>query len=255
MRHAPFGISTMQPGARLGVLTPFNDPDQRIASSEMQTRYLALNDPYSTARLAWLGAVFENFEVHAYASEDTRFISTAYADFDVLVIGGNDHKRIAPVYRRFRPILRRKAVVALMRGSTPQKRARLILAGFDDVMDIERTPPIEAAARLRAIHARHCLRRVQEAQARRQREALAAICEVDRLTAKERRLLATLIVRPGRPVTVEALQRDGGNSHEPITAKNLKVSLSALRKKLRPGVSIVFDPGTGYVLRKPAPPG
>ncbi|MBU6268900.1 MAG: winged helix-turn-helix domain-containing protein [Sphingomonadales bacterium] len=226
---------------------PFAAPDP-ITVGEMRTRYLAFHDTGSDNRTQWMRQVFQFHEDFAYSPDETAFLSSALSGFDVLVIGGNDVRRIGPLHRRNRALLQNRMTVCLMKGSTPQRRAQLLYSGFDDVMDVEKTTPSEGIARFRAMLSRLHLQRAKAAAVVRASELLAPACRVELLTPKETRMLSALMERPGRPVSSVRLQAEASRNHHPITDLNLKVSISYLRRKLLPGVRILNTSEGGYVL-------
>lgn len=239
-------------GARLAVdesmSMSISTANDIILPGEMRARYLSINDQNAEARTHWLGRVFHFIEEFVYSENDTRFVSAAETDYDVLVIGGNDATRVAAIYKKNRQILQRRLVVGLMKGSNPHRRARVIFSGLDDVLDIERTEPAEAIARIRAMRLRYAMREVQQRMEASSRSTLAAVAEVDRLSPKERALLEILVERKGTHASHARLCAVGSRTHDQLSEKNLKVSISTLRRKLKPGVRIEARPQQGYAL-------
>ncbi|RVU04483.1 hypothetical protein EOE18_11870 [Novosphingobium umbonatum] len=76
------------------------------------------------------------------------------SDFDCLIVGGMDAGRMVDVLQGNMPLLRNRLLVALMVDSTPEDRAKVIRAGYDDAMDVDGTGHAEATARVRAMWSR-----------------------------------------------------------------------------------------------------
>jgi len=219
-----------------------------IDPREMRVRYVSVGDQHSAAREFWMRSVFQFYLEFPYVPEDMSPLSSAQSDYDVLVFGCNDLKRLLPFYRKNRSILRRKLVVCLMRSSTPQRRAKVIYSGFDDAVDIDRTLPAEAVARLRAMWQRYRMVAQREQEELAEDVALMPFCEVTRLTPKEKSVLHALVEGKGRSVAQFKLQLAGSRGHEQINQSNLRVTISTLRRKLRDGYRIVCSSGVGYAL-------
>lgn len=248
-------MSEMKPLSEINGLiipTPLIEPvsvaADKITIFEMRTRYVGFNDVNEADRIAWLDRVFHFVETFGYTPGETSYLSSAVTDFDVLMIGGNDVKRMAPLYRKNQAVLKNKLVIAVMRGSTPQRRAHLLYNGFDDVMDLTRVAPEEAIARMRAMRARQIGNMVREAAARKEDSRLGAICNPAMLTQRERKILWLLMERPGKAVSMEKLQSETSTSHEPVSTKNVQVSICLLRKKLNDRHKISYHSNGGYVL-------
>jgi DNA-binding response OmpR family regulator len=219
-----------------------------VQPHEMRVRYVFAGDQHCAVRQRWISEVFQYFLEFPYIPDDTSPLSTAHSDFDVIVFGCNDLKRILPFYRKNRSVLRRKLVICLMRNSTPQRRAKVIYSGFDDAVDLDRTPPAEAVARIRAMWNRYQMVAQREAAEVAEDAALSPFCDVVRLTAKEKAVLSALIEGRGRVVSQFKLQLAGSRGNEQINQSNLRVTISILRRKLRDEHRIVCSSGIGYAL-------
>lgn len=220
-----------------------------ISFDEMRARYVSMGDSDAPSRLAWLSEVFLSLEKKPYISGDLRYLSAAQSGFDVLLIGGNDTRRIASLVRRNFPILGNKLLIALTRGSTPQRRAQLLNSGYDDVFDIDRTVPIEAIARLKAMRARQISVQLRDRAAQTRNVRLAMVCkDVLSLSPRQRQILSLLIERPGTPISLPRLQTECSRTHEPISRKNVQVVVCQIRRKLRCAFKIVHEDGRGYAI-------
>lgn len=212
-------------------------------------RYLSFNDPSKALRDAWMTLTFGGHDSHAFVEGATSHLSVATSDFDVLVVGGNDVRRMVRSVRGNDAILARRVKVALVGGGNAQRRAQLITAGFDDVFDAERMHPAEAAARIAAIWRRYQMRFAQERADDQQEARLARICNPRTLTGRERQLLLLLIGAAGHFASYSNLRREISQYHEEISVEYLKVIVCLVRRKLAPGVRIISVPLRGYQLQ------
>lgn len=222
----------------------------QLARDELAVRLLRVGNRDADVLGAWVCALFETIEVHDYKGRHTANGAVLAAGCEGLVMAGQDARRLADIYRDFEVALRNKIVIAVTRGSSPQSRALLLRGGFDDVFDIERLQPLEAAARLRAISRRWRARISTEAERARLAAQFAAFCPTGGLSAREKRLIECLLERPGWCVPFDRLQRIASQDKDPISIKNLRVSMSILRHKLAAGARIEAIPHEGYVLVK-----
>ncbi len=218
--------------------------------ADIHIRYLCLNDASRYERDSWLHKTFTDYSEYNYSEGDTSFLSAASQDYDVLIVGGNDSRRIARLVRTNEAILRNRLKISLVSGSNAQRRSQLLLAGFDDVFDIDKIAPPEAIARVAAMWQRYELKFAQEKSRKAEREKLNEISYLDRLTPRERAVLEALAEARGTFSSYKSLRQAASNYYEDITFDNLKVIICNLRKKLRPGVQIVARPLQGYELTR-----
>ena len=213
-----------------------------------QVRYLSFNDPSKGLRDAWMTMTFGSCDSHGFIEGATNHLSVANSDFDALVVGGNDVRRMARIVRGGDAILNRRVKIALVGGGNAQRRAQLITAGFDDVFDAEKMHPAEAVARIGAIWRRYQMRFAQERAADQQETQLARICNPHVLTRRERRLLLLLLGARDHFASYGSLRREISEYHEEISVEYLKVIVCLVRRKLAAGVRIVSVPLKGYQL-------
>lgn len=217
--------------------------------SDPVVRYLSFNDPSKALRDAWMTLTFGSHDNHAFIEGATSHLSVANSDFDALVVGGNDVRRMARIVRGGDAILNRRVKIALVGGGNAQRRAQLITAGFDDVFDAEKMHPAEAVARIGAIWRRYQMRFAQERATDQQETRLARICNPHVLTRRERRLLLLLLAAKDHFASYGNLRREISEYHEEISVEYLKVIVCLVRRKLTPGVRIVSVPLKGYQLQ------
>ncbi|MEO0030942.1 MAG: hypothetical protein RIS94_700 [Pseudomonadota bacterium] len=227
--------------------TPPLEGDVRITRSELAVRYVSLHDSQRARREDWLATVFDEWDEYPFGEDDANCLSIAFSRYDALVVGGNDTRRISRLIRPRQAILSRKLKICLVSDLHPQRRAQLMLAGFDDVFDITRLHPVEAVARVRAMWRRYEMRLGSDHAAQAEALQIDAVAHHALLTPRERSLLLALLSRQGI-VPYIVLRGCISNDHEHVTLTNLKVAISHLRKKLRAGVRIVSHARQGYEL-------
>jgi hypothetical protein len=136
------------------MLSPQIEARDLIPANEVRVRYLSLGDSARFLCNHWVENVFSSVQHFRYAENDTHFLSSMQSDFDCLIVGGMDAGRMVDVLQGNMPLLRNRLLVALMVDSTPEDRAKVIRAGYDDAMDVDGTGHAEAAARVRAMWSR-----------------------------------------------------------------------------------------------------
>lgn len=217
----------------------------------LRIRYINLNDTESELRRAWIDQSLMNYQIIDFTNRPDILLSTARFDYDVIMIGGEDHRRILDFMKYNISLIYMKPRICICAKSTPSRRAKLIMAGFDDVVDAQRTQPIEFIARLFAIWRRYQGHRVRLRQEGDFRVLLNQVCLADRLSRKQTLVITCLLRSPGYCATYNALQIAASHDHMPISIENLKVIISNLRKFLRPGFSIMSDRHAMYRLITP----
>lgn len=224
-----------------------DDGDMRVKRSEIAVRYVSLHDAQRGRREDWLGNVLESWEEFPFGDDDGNCLSIAFSRYDALIVGGNDTRRISRLVRPRQAILSRKLKICLVSDILPQRRAQVLMAGFDDVFDVVRMHPVEAVARMRAMWRRYALRLGRDQAAQAEALQIDGVAHLALLTPRERALLLALLGRDGC-VSYAVLRAAISTYHEPVTLTNLKVAISHLRKKLRPGVRVIAHARQGYEL-------
>lgn len=221
---------------------------KKIFSSELRVRYVSFGDSRRYERAPYIEEIFENFDRFQYSEIDFSYLSRANSGFDALVVGGGDAARIAKLMRASLPALKQQAKIALLNDSNARRRALVLQSGFDEVIDICKTPPIEAISRIRAVWARYQLCLSQEKHKELSATRLSIFAEVQNLTKREHSLLSEMVSSKGHPVSYFKLRQIISYNHELITENNLKTAICKLRKKLRAGVRILSNYQGGYIL-------
>jgi DNA-binding response OmpR family regulator len=223
-------------------LPRMEDEDLRLV------RYLSTNDPDKTDRDKYVNSIFGEVVQRTFAYDETFLLSRASAEYDVLLIGGSDPQRMGRFLRANRALLNDIARVAVVTGSTPALRARMLNAGFDDVFDIARTPVEEARVRAVAISRDHAITRHTQSSVGQMSSVLEPICNPTSLTPREFALLWLMATNLGRPVPVAQMAHEIAHTDPARFRRAIKVSMSNLRRKLLPGWRIETDLQGGYRL-------
>lgn len=217
----------------------------------LRVRCISLSDSLRQERETWLNLVFTQIEIFSYTDSGYNFLSLAERDFDVLVVSGSDIRRLSSIIRLAEPMLRRRMCIGLISDGNAKRRAQLIAAGADDVFSPRKMHPIEAIARVEAIRRRYVTANELEQEKLVQEEQLARLCEANRLTDRERRLLLHLCSARDHFSRYDMILRDLTDYHERLAPTHLKLIVCHLRRKLRPGVKIIARRGEGYQLAMP----
>jgi DNA-binding response OmpR family regulator len=235
-----------------GPVTPDFITEKFISGSEISVRYLTLNDDSRAERRRWLSQTISGYRVEQYSEKSTAFMSSHSGNYDALIVGGKDISRITKIIRHNLPLLRTKMKICLTAKSTAKGRAQLIAAGFDDAIDIARVDPREGIMRIRAIWRRYVDWYGRQESERLYVARLSQLIAVDALSDREAKLIACLELNLGRQVPHGRLRALISHDWEEVTQKHLKVVISSLRRKLKPGVTITAVRGEGYRLNLPA---
>ena len=219
----------------------------------LSVRYISTNDQDKPNRDKYIHSIFDTVSQRTFADDETFLLSRASADYDVLLIGGSDPVRMGRFIRANRALLNGIALIAVVTGSTPARRARLLNVGFDDVLDIVRTPESEARARINAIVNNYASARHAHSTAEQMASALEPICNPNNLAPREFALLWIMAENQGKAIPVAQMARQLDH-HDPAQfRRSIKVTMSNLRRKLLPDWSIRSDLHGGYGLYRSDP--
>ena len=207
-------------------------------SVEYRTRYLSTNDSFKNEHDAFVANIFDYTQIRQFSDDETFALSRAADDYDILIIGGSDPLRMGRFLRANRFLLNNIATIAVLHGSTPPRRARLLNVGFDDVIDSARMPVDEAMARIAAITQRYAVTRQVHHSMHEKKAGIAHLCNPTELTPRELALLAALSRNAGQAVAVSQLCRVIDPADPAKFKRSIKVSMSNLRRKLTPGYRI-----------------
>lgn len=214
---------------------------------EAQIRFITSNDSSKSIRNKWmvdLGLHYDEFELSV---KPEIALSSAKGFFNIVIFGSDDVSRLTKYIKEYRSQLRGKVAICLTTKSTAQKRARLIMAGFDDVFDTQRIQSVEALARISAIWSRYDLSRENQMRVNEDEIILSSMANLRFMTPKQRLVFEHLAFSPKRKASYDVLCSVAGEGH-PITLENLKVIVCNIRKMLKPGYVIKSDRQSHYML-------
>lgn len=228
-------------------LMPQDDASNRGDRADLVIRMAVIGEAGYSNLLVWSELLHGDIVVCRTSENYLADISPNRFDYDVLIIAGNDTKRIKRLLRHYAAALTQKPKLALTRAGSPSERAALLRAGFDDVFET-RMPVPEAQARMRAL-----VQRYEIAQAIHVAPTKRTVGDgwdlhfAKQPSDREMALFELLLAAKGSAVPGRTLARALGRN-EPLKPATIKVIVSSLRKKLRDGVDIRADRQNGYAL-------
>ncbi len=214
----------------------------------VSVRYLTVRDEGSDSREAFVRAVFGDLACFPFFDEGTFPLSRAETDYDILILDAADPARMARYLRINRAMLRNVAMFAIMQDSSPPRRARMLVAGCDDVFDCARISKEEAALRVDAVMRRYKAREATRQEGRRFAADVAHIAAPHLLTPRECALLKALTTQSGKAISAQQLCRFVAPQDPAPFKRSLKFAISRLRGKLYPHWRIKCVADTGYAL-------
>lgn len=229
-------------------LAPF-DPTRHL------TRYIQTRDDLTGGRAKYVHAVFGEVKTYPFVADGTFALSRADSNYDILAIDAPDPARTARYLRVNRPLLRRVARFAIVDESTVLRRARLLDGGCDDVLTLNRVTVQEARLRVGAVMRRRAANHPEWSAGGVSETDLAALCDPSALSPRERAVLTALAHHSNSMVAVHRIARLVAPADPVKFRRSLKVSISNIRRKLKPGLRIMAGSNGSYGLfrseRKP----
>jgi DNA-binding response OmpR family regulator len=243
--ETPDSVRSPRSGAIRHSMEQMERSDQNLV-----VRLALVGESSASALLIWSELLHRDIDICRVSENYLADISPNRFDYDVLIIAGNDPKRVKRLLRFYAAAITNKTKVALVRSTGPKERATLLRAGFDDVFDPRMTIP-EAQARMRAHHARHCLTRAHPVESK--AEKAEPWDEPDEHfalppTSREKAMFEILHAADGSVVSMRRLAQALGPDNA-LKPASVKVLISTLRKKLRAGLDIRSDRQNGYALQ------
>lgn len=209
--------------------------------TKITPRIVDCKDPESPARLQWINAIFDNVKVLDLNLPGEILVSSATGDFDVIIFSGEDAQRIVSVLKYNAPMLADKAKICLCLKSDPRRRVKLLTGGFDDVIEINRSTPIEFMSRIFTIWSRYRSNLHERIKNVELESELNKYAYVQNLKNRQKIILTKLINSPNLSATTYSLINAVSSYQESITIDHLRVIVSTLRKNLRPEFNIVYS--------------
>ena len=224
--------------------------------SEELFRILEIPDRTRSRRLEWLSGVICWKQIFIYNQSTWKYLSQVHKTFSVMLISGDDLRRVYPIVREVNRIFPDKSIVPVLSKCTASTSAALLQRGAADVLDSNMSQA-EARARVHALVRRLDWRKDEwsrERDASARRDAKLAALAYDPLTPSEKRILEVLVECKSRVVSYYYLASCvTRRCDRPEKYKSLQVIVSRLRQKLVHDVHIKNLQGQGYVLYyKPA---
>lgn len=225
-----------------GVASPVSNLENLI------THYVFMGDQGEKQREQWARQCFPNLRSFPLSLDSPAAVSRAQTEFDILVVSGSDAPRSIKFLKENYPAVRSLPKIALVEDSRATKRAKLLMAGYDDVFDVSRLRVEEGIARIGAMRTRFAIAQASIDKVESTGRTLAQIANVNRISKRERTILLELISAPNQFCSYAMLRSLLSDWGEEISNNNLKVIISNLRGKLKPGVMITARMNSGYSL-------
>lgn len=243
-----FTIRANVPGAPEDVTTLFLENPEYMT---LRVRYIEMNDTEAEHRRSWLNKSLLHYSINDFSTRPDILLSTAKMDYDVIIFGGEDHRRIAEFMKEHSSMMVNKIKICICMKSDPKRRAKLIMLGFDDVIDIGRTHYLEFMARIFSFWKRYQDNAFSRKKDNEFQRSMTKAAHAYNLPPRLRSVLQHLLKSPGNTATYNSLCIAASSDSNPITRENLKVIISNLRKFLRPGYRITSDRQSTYTLIQP----
>lgn len=220
----------------------------RAAGQLVPARFVGLGDSSYALRVSWLDRWLSCEKDFLYRQSDTRLLAQAGSSWDVLVLHGEDARRLAAILRDFRRVYRDKLMVAVLTSSTPSLRAITLRAGADAVFSID-SPHEVASAWLDSALARQArMTDAKEAEERKLQSTLATSFGSSYFTPQESRLLSLFESNSGRVVAYHAIARAMGRPLSDQCMRAMRTAICMLNKKIEPIAWVRNHRGAGYIL-------
>jgi hypothetical protein len=238
---------------------PFADDVEQLRArfrrhlARLRVALVYTGDRHASLRREWLTSNTIAHEAYQYTVESASGLPEFVMGAQIVIFSGNDSLRLKRIFRECRSYLTRAVVICITNKMSPQNRASLLTAGFDDVIDITKADADEFVARCSAMHLRaeaayqtHILKLESELK-------LNAIADESKLNRRHKTILLNLLSSKNNTVSYDVLRDILSVTHEPISDIQMKVLVCQTRKALRPGVQIASLawlrlPGDAYKL-------
>jgi hypothetical protein len=204
-------------------------------------------DSYCDTRLEKLSSILERFEILHASQESMDILISKRHQIDVLVVSGDDVRRITSNFlnRNFN-LVNQKVSFSISSQNLPKRRSQLLRLGFDDTFTCN-TPNKEIALRIFAMSTRAFMYSLNsEARFEHEFENFCSKHVILPLGSGDRRRLKTLYQNVNKVVPYTSLA-SYDFATDSYSFQSLKVQISKLRRKLS-RVQIVAVPSSGYCL-------
>jgi len=214
---------------------------------------ISIADKYEALRLEWLASQKISYDKYQFKIDNECEIFDNLYGAHVAIFSGNDAAFIERIFKKFDGRLNHSVTICITNKMTPHHRAMLLMAGFDDVVDITKVQRDEFVARCSAMQMRAEMAYSLQAEKLETELRLNAIADERKLNRRHKIILTRLLSSKNNTVGYELLHEELSLTHEPISLIQMKVLVCQARKALRPGVQIASLawlrlPGSGYKL-------
>ena len=218
----------------------------------LRIRYVNMPDVETEARREWINQAITTYDEFDFNINAEIIMSSAHDGFDILLFGGNDPRRLGDFMKKHSTMMANKGKICISTKCGPKRRAKLLMAGFDDVIDINRMHQAEFIARLYNIWRRYNSAESNRIADHHFSHLINRISYGDKLTPKQKQVLITIIKSINYTATYTYLCSAASSDIHPISHGHLKVLISGIRKLLKPGYKIVSDRNASYTLIMPS---
>jgi DNA-binding winged helix-turn-helix (wHTH) protein len=213
--------------------------------SSVYVKCIFSNDTEKSLRSDFISGIFSKERISEY---DIRLdtIPKPYEQCDIFVMSSNDTDRIMKFMKVNSPLCNSLPKICITHKMQPKKRARLLNAGFDDVMDMAQIKTEEAKARILAIINRYTSSRTKFFLKAQYEELLSEVVNLKKITPTQMRILVRILSHKGRVCPLYSLQIAGSLTTEPISVEHLRVLIHYIRSALHEPFDIQNSSGMGY---------
>lgn len=213
--------------------------------SSVHVKCIYSNDSEKSLRSDFISGIISKERTSEY---DIRLdtIPKPYEKCDLFVMSSNDTDRIMKFMKVNSSLCNSLPKICVTHKMHPKKRAKLLNAGFDDVMDIAQIKTEEAKVRILAIINRYTSSRTKFFLKARYEELLSEVVDLKKITPTQMRILMKILSHKGRVCPLFSLQIAGSLSTEPISVEHLRVLIHYIRSALHKPFDIQNLSGMGY---------
>lgn len=108
----------------------------------IRARVAMFGDAANLPQYQWVQLSFPNSSQSIISESYIADFGHTRGEFDLVVVMGNDPRRLRQLMRLYRPLLSSRPKIAVMQSSNPRDRAMLLNCGFDDVFDTKMAIPV-----------------------------------------------------------------------------------------------------------------
>ena len=214
---------------------------------------ISTGDRLESLRHEWLASLNISYDECKFKVDAKSKINDFLNEAEVVIFSGNDADLLEKIFKRHEKELEGSVAICITNKMNPHHRAMLLMAGFDDVVDITKVQKDEFLARCSVIQLRADIARRSRNQKIETELKLNAIADERKLNRRQKMILLELLSSKNNTVSYDSLRQSLSLTHEPISLIQMKVLVCQARKALRPGVQIASLawlqlPGKGYKL-------